>query len=254
MNLHGRACRRRTGTGTRRRTSSSAAAATTRCTAEAPSRTPATRSGSRRRHRCGARGRRTRPTRSCTGAAESSASAPQLRVQARRGDAVRRLPRLRPGRLRPEGAPRSALLEGRPPAPGGPTDADQPLPAPAVFDDAIPHWRAEAWVRGSWVEVGDVRFRLEPEDVWHQVEVVQADWRFAVRVGGVLRGSRPGVSPAARVRRHVVSARRRPRQLPARAPGARGPGARDRPDGERRRRDRRRPSATAVDLAVHARA
>jgi hypothetical protein len=81
----------------------------------------------------------------------------------------------------------------------GPTDDEQPVPAPAVFDDAVEHWRAEAWVRGSFVEVGEVRFPLEPRDVWHQVEAVQADGRFAVRVGGVLRGSRPGVSPAQRL-------------------------------------------------------
>ena len=76
----------------------------------------------------------------------------------------------------------------------GPTDGEQPVPAPPVFDPAVPHWRAEAWVRGTWVEVGGVRFALEPSDVWHQVEVVQAEDRFAVRVGGVLRASHPGFS------------------------------------------------------------
>ena len=76
----------------------------------------------------------------------------------------------------------------------GPTEEEQPVPPRAVFDPAIPHWRAEAWVRGSWVEVGAARFELAPADVWHQVEVIQADWRFAVRVGGVLRASQPGFS------------------------------------------------------------
>ena len=76
----------------------------------------------------------------------------------------------------------------------GPTDREQPRPPRAAFDPAVPHWRAEVWVLGSWVEVGGARFALEPRDVWHQVEVVQADGRYSVRVGGVLRTSRPGVS------------------------------------------------------------
>ena len=74
----------------------------------------------------------------------------------------------------------------------GPTAGPQPLPERGVFDRDVPHWRAEAWVRGSWVDVGLDRFPLEPADVWHQVEVVQADWRYAVRIGGVLRASQPG--------------------------------------------------------------
>ena len=78
----------------------------------------------------------------------------------------------------------------------GPTDAEQGVPAGAVFHRDIPHWRAETWVRGGWVEVGGTRFALEPRDAWHQVEVQQSDWRFSVRVGGVLRASRPGI-PAA---------------------------------------------------------
>lgn len=78
----------------------------------------------------------------------------------------------------------------------GPTDGDQELPPGGVFERDIPHWRAETWVKGSWVEVGGTRFGLVPGDVWHQVEVNQSDWRFAVRVGGVLRASQPGI-PAA---------------------------------------------------------
>lgn len=73
----------------------------------------------------------------------------------------------------------------------GPTDGAQPLPPTPVFDPGVPHWRAEAWVRGSWVETRGSRFRLDPPDVWHQVEVVHADGRFAVRTGGVLRASQP---------------------------------------------------------------
>jgi len=79
----------------------------------------------------------------------------------------------------------------------GPTDGEQPVPAEGVFDSAVPHWRAETWVLGSWVEVGGVRFALEPSEVWHQVEVVQADSRYSVRIGGVVRTSQPGVSVAA---------------------------------------------------------
>ena len=74
----------------------------------------------------------------------------------------------------------------------GPTEGDQPVPPGAAFDPAIPHWRAEAWARGTWVQVGGTRFRLDPPDVWHQVEAIQADGRVAVRVGGVLRSSHPG--------------------------------------------------------------
>jgi hypothetical protein len=73
----------------------------------------------------------------------------------------------------------------------GPTDGEQPAPPPPVFDPRVPHWRSEAWARGRWVEVGGARFALAPASVWHQVEVVQVDGRFAVRIGGVLRASRP---------------------------------------------------------------
>ncbi len=73
----------------------------------------------------------------------------------------------------------------------GPTEDEQPRPAEPVFEEAIPHWRAEVWVRGSWVQVGGTRFRLAPEDVWHQVEAIQSNGRVAVRVGGVLHSSHP---------------------------------------------------------------
>jgi GH43 family beta-xylosidase len=82
------------------------------------------------------------------------------------------------------------------PAIGGPTDGEQPAPPQPAFDPAVPHWRAEAWVRAPWVEIGGRRFELDPPDVWHQVEVVQIDWRYAVRIGGVLRASQPGIQPA----------------------------------------------------------
>ncbi|MDQ3778010.1 MAG: glycoside hydrolase family 43 protein [Actinomycetota bacterium] len=78
----------------------------------------------------------------------------------------------------------------------GPTDTEQPRPQRAVFDEAVPHWRAEVWALGSWIQVGGTRFALRPRDVWHQVEVVQADARYAVRIGGALRASQPGVSVA----------------------------------------------------------
>jgi hypothetical protein len=73
----------------------------------------------------------------------------------------------------------------------GPTEGEQPVPPAAVYDPRIPHWRAEAWVRGSWVDVGAARFELDPADVWHQVEVTRAGARADVRIGGVLRASRP---------------------------------------------------------------
>ena len=81
---------------------------------------------------------------------------------------------------------------GERPCIAGPTEDGQPAPPPGAFDPAIPHWRAEAWARGSWVQVGERRFRLDPPDAWHQVEAIQADGRVAVRVGGVLLSSRPG--------------------------------------------------------------
>jgi GH43 family beta-xylosidase len=73
----------------------------------------------------------------------------------------------------------------------GPTDGDQPLPPPAVLDEDVPHWRGEAWVRGSWVEVAGERLALEPSDVWQQVEAIELAGRISTRVGGVLRSSRP---------------------------------------------------------------
>jgi GH43 family beta-xylosidase len=74
----------------------------------------------------------------------------------------------------------------------GPTADAQPAPAGPALDPDVPHRRAEAWVRGSWLEVGSTRFELSSSDAWHQVEVVLANDRYAVRVGGVLRASRPG--------------------------------------------------------------
>jgi GH43 family beta-xylosidase len=85
---------------------------------------------------------------------------------------------------------------GDAPTIAGPTDDVQPLPPGPVVDPGVPHWRAEAWVRGSDVSIGGVRYPLDPGDVWHQVEVVQAGGRYAVRVGGVLRASRPGSQSA----------------------------------------------------------
>jgi len=79
----------------------------------------------------------------------------------------------------------------------GPTPTTQPIPPAAAFDPAIEHWRAEAWVRGRWLEVGGQRYGLAPDDVWHQAEVIQAEGRHEVRVGGVLRASLPRVGTPA---------------------------------------------------------
>ena len=73
----------------------------------------------------------------------------------------------------------------------GPTHEAQPRPPQPLYDEEVPHWVAETWARGSWVEVRGRRFQLDPLDVWHQVEVAQVNDRYAVRVGGVLRASRP---------------------------------------------------------------
>jgi GH43 family beta-xylosidase len=77
----------------------------------------------------------------------------------------------------------------------GPTEGLQPPPPGPVFDPAVPHHRAEAWARGSWVEVAGRRFPLAPTDVWHQVESVQGSGQLSVRVGGVLRSSMPAGPP-----------------------------------------------------------
>ncbi len=77
------------------------------------------------------------------------------------------------------------------PAIAGPTAGEQPLPPTAHFDPAVPHWRAEAWARGTWVGVAGSRFELSPDDVWHQVEAIRSGGRVSVRIGGVLRSSRP---------------------------------------------------------------
>ena len=77
----------------------------------------------------------------------------------------------------------------------GPTEDEQPRPPGPRFDPAVASWRAETWVRGTWVEVAGARFALAPSDAWHQVEAVRSNGRVAVRVGGVLRSSRP--APAA---------------------------------------------------------
>lgn len=73
----------------------------------------------------------------------------------------------------------------------GPTDGEQPAPPPPRHDASVPHWRGEVWARGAAVDVRGVRFELPPEDVWHQVEAVEAGGRVAVRIGGVLVASYP---------------------------------------------------------------
>jgi GH43 family beta-xylosidase len=83
------------------------------------------------------------------------------------------------------------LWRGDGPRIAGPTETPQPTPPVAVFDAAIPHWRADVWAKGSWVQVGGRRFPLAPTDVWQQVEAIQADERIAVRIGGVLVSSHP---------------------------------------------------------------
>jgi hypothetical protein len=80
---------------------------------------------------------------------------------------------------------------GERPLIAGPSEDQQPVPSEPVFDAAVPHYRAEAWARGSWVEVAGRRFSLAPTDAWHQVEAVQASGRLSVRIGGVLRSSMP---------------------------------------------------------------
>ena len=88
------------------------------------------------------------------------------------------------------------LWAGDRPVIAGPTSSEQLVPSEPRHDAAVQHWRAEAWVRGGSVDVGGARFELDPPDVWHQIEVVQADGRHSVRVGGVLRASRPGIQAA----------------------------------------------------------
>ena len=75
----------------------------------------------------------------------------------------------------------------------GPSEDEQPRPSEPRFDPAIPHWRAEAWVRGRWVEVCGARFDLTPHDAWAQVETIRSNGRIIVRVGGVLRSAFPAV-------------------------------------------------------------
>jgi len=82
----------------------------------------------------------------------------------------------------------------------GPTHVDQPRPPAPVYDDAVPHWVAETWARGSWIDVHGRRFELEPTDVWHQVEVEHSQGRTTTRVGGVLRASYPAPRRPARPR------------------------------------------------------
>jgi GH43 family beta-xylosidase len=73
----------------------------------------------------------------------------------------------------------------------GPTHDEQPHPPQPVYDEAVPHWVAETWARGSWIDVHGRRFELEQTDVWHQVEVEHSDGRTSTRIGGVLRASYP---------------------------------------------------------------
>jgi GH43 family beta-xylosidase len=73
----------------------------------------------------------------------------------------------------------------------GPTHEEQPHPPQPVYDDAVPHWVAETWARGSWIDVDGRRFELDRTDVWLQVEVEHGDGRTDTRIGGVLRGSYP---------------------------------------------------------------
>jgi GH43 family beta-xylosidase len=87
------------------------------------------------------------------------------------------------------------LWAGDRPTIAGPTSAAQPAPPAACLDERIPHWRAEAWARGTWVEVCGNAYPLPGGDAWHQVEAVRGDGRIVVRTGGVLIASRPIADP-----------------------------------------------------------
>jgi hypothetical protein len=80
----------------------------------------------------------------------------------------------------------------------GPTDGEQPVPPQPRLVESVPHWRGDAWARGSAVDVRGVRFELPPEDAWHQVEAVEAGGRVAVRIGGVLVASYPSTESGRR--------------------------------------------------------
>jgi GH43 family beta-xylosidase len=46
--------------------------------------------------------------------------------------------------------------------PGRPTELPQPMPDPPVHDPAVPFWRAEVWVSGMAVRLGDLVVELPP--------------------------------------------------------------------------------------------
>ncbi|MBE3575503.1 MAG: glycoside hydrolase family 43 protein [Firmicutes bacterium] len=68
----------------------------------------------------------------------------------------------------------------------GPTDEDQPMPPRPVFDAAVPHWRGEAWVQGSWADVCGIRMDLTPGG-YKRVEAMRVGGTLRVFVDGVLR-------------------------------------------------------------------
>ena len=65
------------------------------------------------------------------------------------------------------------VWQGHGPPIVGPTDGEQALPFAASHRDEVPHWHAELWVRGTYVEVQ--RARLEGERGDYRFERLRID-------------------------------------------------------------------------------
>ena len=68
----------------------------------------------------------------------------------------------------------------------GPTRGEQPVPPGPVFDPAIPHWHAGAWVSGSLARVGGVQVALPPAG-FHHLRATASDGVLRVCLDGLLR-------------------------------------------------------------------
>ena len=92
---------------------------------------------------------------------------------------------------------------GAGPAPGVPTETEQPVPDAAVYDPAIPYWHAELWVRGERVRLGDLVVDLPPGRV-ALLDVTQREHATRVLVDGRLVALGEPSGDAARVALELV--------------------------------------------------
>lgn len=75
----------------------------------------------------------------------------------------------------------------------GPTAEEQVVPPQPVYDAGVPYWRAEVWVKGEELEVGESSFALNGPSAYRQLHLTQGSDQCTVVERGALLGTLPGL-------------------------------------------------------------